>query len=63
VGSQLTQDKFIAFWGCTSTGINSLLDPELAANPGTPETVTIDPQDFQGPDWRIAVQPNPANGG
>ena len=24
-------------------------------------TVTIDPQDFQGTDWRIAVQSNPAN--
>jgi len=26
-------------------------------------TVTIDPQDCQGSDWRIAVQSNPANGG
>jgi hypothetical protein len=63
VGSPLTQDKFIAFWGYTSTGINFPLDPDSATKPGAPVTVTIDPQDFQGPDWRIAVRSDPPNTG
>jgi len=63
VGSPLTQDKFIAFWGYTSTGNDFPLDPDSATKPGAPVTVTIDPQDFQGPDWRIAVQSDPPNTG
>ena len=62
VGSPLTQDKFFAFWGYTSTGINFPLDPDSATKPGTPVTVTIEPQGFQGPDWRIAVQSAPTGG-
>jgi hypothetical protein len=71
-GSMLTQDKFISFWGYDGSAgfelpfdIASLgsatIPPPL--KPGTPVTVTIIPQDFQGPDWRIAVQPSPPSGG
>jgi hypothetical protein len=31
--------------------------------PGTPVTVTIAAQDFQGPDWRVEVVRQPDNGG
>ena len=37
--------------------------PAPAITPGTPVTVTIEPQGFQGPDWRVAVQPDPTTGG
>jgi hypothetical protein len=68
----LTQDKFISFWEYTgrsfgvpfdiaSLGTSATMPPPL--KPGTPVTVTIIPQDFQGPDWRIAVQPSPPSGG
>ena len=63
VGSPLTPDKFIAFWGYTSMGNDFPLDPDSATKPGAPVTVTIDPQDFQGPDWRIAVQSDPPRTG
>src|SRR5665647_645946 len=62
VGSPLTQDKFFAFWGYTGTAINFPLDFGSATKPGTPVTVTIEPQGFQGPDWRIAVQSAPTGG-
>jgi len=68
----LTQDKFISFWeyngrgfgfpfDIASLGSSATMPPPL--KPGTPVTVTIIPQDFQGPDWRIAVQPSPPSGG
>jgi len=72
--SMLTQDKFISSWGYGSQGGSGFpLDPLMWAalrsgatgpttKPGTPVTVTIIPQDFQGPDWRIAVQPSPPPG-
>jgi len=71
-GSWLTQDKLISFWGYDGTvgfelpfdvaplGASATIPPPL--KPGTPVTVTIIPQDFQGPDWRIAVQPSPPPG-
>jgi hypothetical protein len=68
----LTQDKLISFWGydgrgvgfpfdIASLGTSTTLPPPL--KPGTPVIVTIIPQDFQGPDWRIAVQPDTPSGG
>jgi hypothetical protein len=72
VGYALTQDRFISFWGYDGTasldlpfdiasiGGSATLPPPLKL--GTPVTVTIEPQDFQGPDWRIAVQPTPPPG-
>ena len=62
-------DKFISSWGYDQGGLAFPLDPSGWASPragatgpttkpGTPVTVTIEPQDFQGPDWRIAVEPN-----
>jgi len=71
-GPWLTQDKFISSWGydgTTSLGLpfdvaslrpGTTVPPPL--KPGTPVRVTIIPQDFQGPDWRIAVQPTPPPG-
>jgi hypothetical protein len=69
----LAQDKFISSWGYDQEGFAFPLDPLMWAalrsgatgpttKPGTPVTVTIQPQDFQGPDWRIAVQPNRPTG-
>jgi hypothetical protein len=73
----LAQDKFINSWEYDDRGGSGFpLDPLMWAalrsgaadrpgpttKPGTPVTVTIIPQDFQGPDWRIAVQPNPPPG-
>jgi hypothetical protein len=59
-----TQDKLISVWGYGITSFMGVGDiPGLALKPGTPVTVTIIPQDFQGPDWRISVQPSPPNGG
>jgi hypothetical protein len=72
-GYALTQDQLISFWGydgnsgfqlpfdIASFGTSATIPPPL--KPGTPVTVTIIPQDFQGPDWRISVQPNPPSGG
>jgi len=68
-----TQDKFISSWGYDQGGLAFPLDPLGWASlrtgatgpttkPGTPVTVTIEPQDFQGPDWRIAVEPNRPTG-
>lgn len=73
IGPTLTQDRFISFWGYDGTasiglpvdiasiGASATIPPPL--KPGTPVTVTIEPQEFQGPDWRIAVQPIPPSGG
>jgi RNA polymerase sigma-70 factor (sigma-E family) len=63
VGPTLTPDKFIAFWGYGVTGMDIPLDADSATKPDAPVTVTIDPQDFQGTDWRIVVHSNPPNGG
>jgi hypothetical protein len=63
VGPTLTPDKLIAFWGYGVTGMDFPLEADGASKPGTPLTVTIDPQDFQGTDWRIVVHSNPPNGG
>ncbi|MEO6143575.1 MAG: hypothetical protein ABIP19_06295 [Dermatophilaceae bacterium] len=69
--SMLTEDRFITSWGYDRpAGFQIPLEPEPFASlstgtaapptkPGTPVTVTIEPQDFVGPDWRIVVQPNP----
>ena len=72
--ASLTQDKFMSFWGYDQDGAGFPFDPLMwaalrtgATGPttksGTPVTVTIEPQDFQGPDWRIAVQPDTPSGG
>jgi hypothetical protein len=71
-GSWLTPDKLISFWGYDGTvGIGLPVDiaplgasatTPPARTPGTPVTVTIIPQNFQGPDWRIVVQPSPPPG-
>ncbi len=69
VGAWHPLDKFISSWGYDQGGLAFPLDPLGWASPrtgatgpttkpGTPVTVTIEPQDFQGPDWRIAVEPN-----
>ena len=69
----LAQDKFINSWGYDQEGFAFPLDPLMwaalrtgATGPttklGTPVTVTIIPQDFQGPDWQIAVQLNRPTG-
>jgi len=63
VGPPLTQDKFIAFWEYAMTDINFPLDPDSTTKAGAPVKVTIDPQDFQGPDWQIAVQSVPLSTG
>jgi hypothetical protein len=71
--ASLTKDKFITSWEYGSQGSGFPFDPigwaflrygatGPTTKPGTPVTVTIVPQDFQGPDWRIAVQPNPPPG-
>jgi len=71
-GYGLTQDRFISFWGYGGATFELPFDsaslvasvttpPPLKA--GIPVTVTIEPRDFQGPDWRIAVQPSPPTGG
>jgi len=63
----LTEGTFISFWEYRQSGFSILpLDPSVAfasvdtaappRKPGTPVTVTIEPRDFQGPDWRIAVE-------
>ena len=63
----LTEGTFISFWEYRPSGFSILpLDPSVTFNnvytaapplkPGTPVTVTIEPRDFQGPDWRIAVE-------
>lgn len=62
----LTQDKFINIWDYHHSGFDFSLDPVVWFDPtGTsgsntpldsPVTVTIEPQDFQGPDWRITVR-------
>jgi hypothetical protein len=59
-----TQDKFISSWGYDGTAtLQGIADPSgPVLKSGTPVTVTIEPQDFQGPDWRIAVQPTPPPG-
>jgi len=70
VGASYPPDKFISSWGYDQGGLAFPLDPlgwaalrtgatGPTTKPGTPVTVTIEPQDFQGPDWRIAVEPNP----
>ena len=56
MNGQQTPDGLSTFWGYGSFGIRGL-QPDPAPSPGTPVTVTIEPRDFQGPDWRIAVQP------
>jgi hypothetical protein len=69
--SMLAQDNLISFWGYTKSGFNIPLDPaSFASNglgtagpttkPGAPLTVTIVPQDFQGPDWRVVQVQNGA---
>ena len=68
----LTQGTFISFWGYNSTGFSlpvdsaTAFDPTgttgLTTPPGSPVTVTIEPRDFQGPDWRITVEPTPSPG-
>ena len=71
----LTQDKFVNIWDYHHSGFDFSLDPVVWFDPpGTsgsltlldsPVTVTIEPQDFQGPDWRITVvqSQNPPNVG
>jgi hypothetical protein len=68
-GFWLTPDKLISFWGYDGTMSIGLPVDTAALNasavaptpraPGTPMTVTIVPQNFKGPDWRIVVQPSP----
>jgi hypothetical protein len=69
-----THDNLINIWAYIVEGFQFPIDPGLATlgasatpppalKPGTPVTVTIIPQDFQGPDWRIAVQPDTPSGG
>lgn len=59
----LTEDKSMSFWGYGNSGLQGIGDPfGPVLKSGTPVTVTIEPQDFQGPDWRIAVQPSPPSG-
>ena len=73
VGASDPPDKFISSWGYDREGFAFPLDPSVWASPGTgatgpttkpgtPVTVTIQPQDFQGPDWRIAVESNRPTG-
>jgi len=73
VGASYPPDKFISSWGYDQEGRAFPLDPSVWASPrtgatgpttkpGTPVTVTIQPQDFQGPDWRIAVESNRPTG-
>ncbi|MHB1474745.1 MAG: hypothetical protein ACYCV4_14195 [Dermatophilaceae bacterium] len=72
--SLLTQDKFLSFWGYNAATFGIPFDPAFfaspgpgiagpATKPGTPMTVTILPQDFQGPDWRVQVVRQPPTGG
>jgi len=73
VGGSYPPDKFISSWGYDQGGLAFPLDPlgwasrrtgatRPTTKPGTPVTVTIEPQDFRGPDWRIAVEPNRPTG-
>jgi RNA polymerase sigma factor (sigma-70 family) len=68
-----TQDRFVNIWNYHHSGFDFSLDPAVWFDPtGTAGlttpldslvTVTIEPQDFQGPDWRITVvqSQNPTN--
>ena len=73
IGASYPPDRFISSWGYDQEGPAFPLDPLGWASlrtgatgpttkPGTPVTVTIEPQDFLGPDWRIAVEPNRPTG-
>jgi len=71
----MAQDRFVNIWDYHHSGFDFSLDPAvwydptgstgLTTPPGSPVTVTIEPQDFQGPDWRITVvqSQNPPNVG
>jgi len=61
----MAQDRFVNIWDYHHSGFDFSLDPAvwydptgsngMTTPPGSPVTVTIEPQDFQGPDWRISV--------
>jgi hypothetical protein len=71
----MAQDRFVNIWDYHHSGFDFSLDPAvwydptgstgLTTPPGSPVTVTIEPQNFQGPDWRITVvqSQNPPNVG
>ncbi len=75
IDGALTQDKFVNIWDYHHSGFDFSLDPAVWFDPAgstglttpldSPVTVTIEPQDFQGPDWRITVvqSQNPPNVG
>ncbi|MEO8517914.1 MAG: SigE family RNA polymerase sigma factor [Dermatophilaceae bacterium] len=61
--------ELVSFWRYGSFSLELPLDPALAdpGGPygaptprGAPVTVTIEPQGFLGPDWRVSVQPSTA---
>jgi len=63
--STTTADGLLSFWAYQTEGhefsfFSSPTGPEPER--GTPVTVRIVPQDFRGPDWRIAVVRAPPNG-
>jgi len=51
------------FWEYTRMATTYSLPTCLATKPGTPMKVRINPEGFQGPDWRIVVEPPAPNGG
>ena len=65
IGEMLAPHRFVNIWDYRHSGSDFSLDPAvwydptgttgLTTPPGSPVTVTIEPQDFQGPDWRITV--------
>ena len=75
IGGTLAPDRFVNIWDYRHSGFDFSLDPAvwfdpagttaMTTPPGAPVTVTIEPQDFQGPDWRITVvqSQNPINVG
>jgi hypothetical protein len=67
------QNKLVSFSDYTTVGYGFPLDPATFFDPigtagpktppGTPVTVTIAAQDFQGPNWRVEVVRQSDNGG
>ena len=61
------RDGYVTYWDYNSSGISFPLNPEVASlvtgvavpvtRPGAQVMLTIIPQDFTGPDWRVSYQP------
>jgi hypothetical protein len=60
------RDGYLTYWSYEQVGATMPLDPQMATQIdagvpapklGTSVTLTIIPQDFTGPDWRVIYEP------